>query len=608
MANNKTDSDFDAFLEDLRKIQQETLSLNESDEEKDASDEDTKKKEDNSSEGDIDELLKGSDEDTKDSKKDEDDGLDDLPDLSDLDSKESDKKEENDKEDSSSDTNKSFETDNEGLADTITKLAKEGHKVTITVTSEGRQYFIGKKKVTPKQIMSLAEIVLPKTKESENARMMKSLMEQISALKTEIRGMKSGSMKPVQETKYIRISEDNYNALNEMVSDMKFTIDEQKMIIKNYEAMNTLTENDEDISKMFDDLSEDINTLNNLTGKSTISEAYNRASNNMVDIMSADVLPMLASLSEAKASILAELDSGKQVRVTFDNDIRDSLKQLDENIASLDKFNMLNRFTTLVESKLANVADKGKIMTALSEASSEIVNIDGDPGYPTDFPKAETFAQRIQKTLNAAALGINRTSQIAANYPEDNDFNKSSLRKFDIPIARPEVNDNITVRSAIMNLQEALVDIDGNINFDLCEQAYLYKKVSNPSSLKDFAFPIAISENGNLVAVPRLIETAAQILANDSCIRTYGIDSRETFYNLREDLEVFLNKINADIPWKDTITLEEVKRRSAKKKGKCKKCGAECEGPEDCDTCPECEEMEKKEAKKANKSSRGKKK
>ena len=628
MATNKTD--FDSFLDDLRKITNETLSLNEADEEK--PEDDKNKKEDETTSGDLDDLLKGSESDSSKDGENKDDGIGDLPDLNDLGSEDNKDRGEEKTPDlpadsDSGDTKDSFETDNEGLADTITKLAKSGHKVTITVTAEGKEYFLGKKKVTPKQIFALAEIVLPKTPESSNNKMLKSLMEQISSLKNEIKGLKSGSVKPIQETKFMKISEENYNALTEMVENLKFTVDEQKMIIENYKAMESLGESDADIAKMMEGISEDIDTFNSMMNKNDATKAYAKALDKTLTIMSEDIMPILSSLSETKASILAELDT-TPVNFNINSELSHALKDVDSAISEMNQFNMVTKVNALVESKLPadKPMSKKDVMNILTEATSEIVVYDSNPDYPTNFPTYEPFAKRVQNTLSAA-MGNGDTSKIAANLPDDGEnlISRHSLRKFDLPIARPNgFNENVTVRSAIMNLQEALVDIDGKINFDLCEQAYLYKKVTNPTSLKDFAFPIAISENGNLVAVPKLIETAAKILENDSCIRTYGIDSRETFYTLREDLEHYLNKIGVDAPWKDTITLEEVKSRGKRKKdkdseddepakkgkkskkGKCSECGAECDD-EDCELCPECEEAKKKAEKKSAKSAKGKK-
>ena len=619
------------FLENLQKIQDETFLLNEGDESEDSKNTDTDKenKSDSSSDtGDIDALLKdtSSSEDNKDGgSKDEnskDDELDSIPDfnaddgkdsgLDDLNLDDTSSKGSSDDNSDSGDV-KNFETDSEGLLDTITKLAKSGHKVTINITSEGKQVFTyNNKKVSPKEIRTLAEIVLPKPKETKEMKMMKSLMEQINSLKKEIKNNKSGNIKPIQETKFIKISQDNYDTLTEMVTDLKFKLDEAESVIENYKTtMGLLEENStEDLNYIFTDLQEGIDAVNELSNNKVRPLQYTNSTSNTIEIMQEDVIPMLTSLSELKNSIASSFDNSYINNI----DINGVLKTLDEANNNLASINKLDKFKSLVESKLSSVSNKSQIMNILSEATSDIIAFDGDYGYPQDYPKYDGFAKRVQDTINKAAAGVNMSNSKIINYQpdtSDNLMSRSNVKKFDIPIARPNSipgfdNDKITVRSAIMNLNEALVDIDGKLNLPLCEKAFLYKKVKNPTSLKDFAFPIAISENNQLVAVPKLIETVSNILKNDSCIKTYGIDSRETFYALRESIEPLMKECEISIPWKDETLLTEAKKKVAEKEGKkkvkkvkCKECGRKFD-PEELDKdglCKECAKLVKKNKK-----------
>lgn len=621
------DKEFEAFLEDLKRIENETMSLNESDEQDSNKDTDKENKSDsssdsNSNEGDLDALLKDT-ENSSDTNKDnkESDDLDNIPDLN-SDTSESSSKEEdntdlgdlgldnsNDSNTSDKDSTKNFETDSESLMDTITKLAKSGHKVTINVTSEGKQVFTyNNKRVSPKEIRTLAEIVLPKPKVSKEMKLIKSLSEQLNSLKRQLKG--TTNIKPIQETKMIKISQDNYDSLVEMVTDLKFKVDEQEMIINNYKTAQSLMENDnyEDLDTIFKDLEDGVSEMNRSSLIDECNKAYIRSADDTITVMQEDVLPILSNLSEIKNNILNSFESSRSNTLLDSSSLSEAINYIDSVNKYFSDQNKMSRLTTLVESKLNRYSDinKSKVMSILSEATSDIIKFDGDYGYSQEFPKYDGFAKRVQDTINKAANGVNMNTSKIINYQldtSDNLMSRSNVKKFDIPIARPDSipgfdNDKITVRSAIMNLNEALVDIDGKLNLPLCEQAFLYKKVKNPTSLKDFAFPIAISENNRLVAVPKLIETVSNILKNESCIKTYGIDSRETFYNLRESLEPLMKECELSIPWKEDNLLDEAKKKVIKKskKVKCKVCGGKFD-PEELDKnglCKECAKSVKK--------------
>jgi len=68
--------------------------------------------------------------------------------------------------------------------------------------------------------------------------------------------------------------------------------------------------------------------------------------------------------------------------------------------------------------------------------------------------------------------------------------------------------------------------------------------------IQDFAIPIAmVNENNELVAVPSLLRTAMNILANDNNLDIYKIpvDQRNM---LRENLETYLVDLDITPPWR----------------------------------------------------------
>lgn len=602
-------SDFNSFLDQLRNIESNTFFINESDDNKD-----NNSSSNELSDAELDNLLKGGNGggDNAASTDGGKDDLNNLPDLNDLDNKSDNSNPDNsspenlenlDKEGSA---DKNFETDSDGLIDTITKLTKAGKTVKILVSAEGKQYFDvdGKKINNFKQLSEYANKSVKGGFGMQENNILNSIMGQLNSLNKRIDQMNGViTTNTLNEDKNIKIKESDYHALVEMCEDLNRKVDEQSAIIKMYETINdtnVMDENsDNNFNKILDDLSESIDVLNQATSKRDNYLLYNLGTDISISVINEDIMPILTSLSDVKARLLSELD----VHDTLISESFTDTSKLDSIITWLSESNTFDRVKTLINTRLSNSRSfsKKEIMRLLDEATSDIVII---PEPEAEFNSTPTngypysgFEQRVKSILQTAMSKSGSYKSEIFVAPEDNGGNfisRSASRRIDLPIYRPEkYNVTTTVKSAILNLAESLTDIDGNINLDMAKKAYLYKKTSKPSSLKDFAFPIAICENKKLYAHPELIKTAANILKDDKCMKIYGIDSRETLYQLRESLNPYLEEIKVDIPW---LALDESKKSKAKK-CKCKECGAECDECSKDGLCPDCE----KEAKKASK-------
>lgn len=485
--------------------------------------------------------------------------------------------------------NNNFATDSEGLVDAITKLTKAGKTVKIVVSAETNQPMISidGKKATMQQLTELM-----KNGGDKMTPEMKAMSERIDKLTSLIMNMNSAKtpVKPIAEDKIIKIKESNYNMLTEMVQDLKYKVDEQEALIKNYESLKGfagLDENDQDISKIIQEMSSSVDELNKYTSNMKVARAASRSyaagSDLSLGVMNTMVLPVLTEALESKFNVLSMFDDidnsikleVKPVDEVVDNSdsILETLDAINEDINYLDKVNFISKYNELIKKNINKVLSENKRVTRgdlqmiLTEAASDIIITSGDNSIdvaPNNFPTYETFDKVVQRNLQNAFYKSDK-SDITVKDEEDTLNPKSQMKKFDLPITKPEKwNANITIKSAMTNLQEALTDVDGNIDLALCEQAYLYKRAKTPHSIKDFAFPIAIMnfQEHKLYAHPTLIENVAKILKNDSCMRTYDIKSREDLYALREALTPYLEKIGIDAPWATPKIPEKLAKES----------------------------------------------
>ena len=573
--------DYKKMIETLRSTQANTMLLNESDE---------NKKDD---ESDLNALLKdnsGAEDNT--SSDSDNENLDDLnfDDLGKDDKSKDDKESEDDlgdlgTEEPKEDENK-FETDSEGLMDTITRLTKAGHTVKIVVSAEGNQYQFNDKKVSGKQLKALAEMLLPPVKGNKKSKDKNyaALSEELNNLKKQFNTfMKTGNISSIKKDKIIKMKDSDYAALTEMCEDMAAKIEEQNIIIKNYESLNSFNTLDEaytkELNEMTEKFSESMDEINNAQLNSAVQNAtinsYAKGTDTVLNVINESIFPLLTSSLDTKAKILAEMDIDRKVlsatkymaskynsltenksyqpqEKVITEDIQTSINKLNNVTQSITNINKFEKLNSLMESKLKYKKSftGNEVMRMLNEAS-DLVAFDNNPDYDGSIPKCESFEERVAKTINSALAGRNKSDISVLPDNEGNLLNRNEIEKFDLPIARDNFNPNTTVKSAIMQLAESLTDIDGKLDIDLCKKAYLYQKVKNPTTMKDFAIPIAtINESdGKLYAHPKLIEFAANMLASDKSMRTYGITSRRELEMLRESLMPYLKELEIEAPW-----------------------------------------------------------
>lgn len=331
---------------------------------------------------------------------------------------------------------------------------------------------------------------------------------------------------------------------------------------------------DHEIRYAIDHLEESVNKLKEFNAINKVEyvkpakfdhNTFAFGAHNSFDAISEMVLPIMHSVNLSRANIMAMVDNTVSSKRPA-HDITDKMSKLDKLVTEMkDSSYNIKDIASLLEN-LVNSFDtetisKENLLKAINEAS-DIANNASDDGYDTNYPKYEYFSKRVMDIMKDAGSSLTDKSDIASNDTEEG-LDTKTYAKSRLPFMEPEkYNANITIKSAIANLAESLIDVDGNINLDLCEQAYLYKKVDNPKSLKDFAIPIAIMDHNTntLVAHPKLVMNAANILKNDTCMRTYEIRDRNHLYKLRDEIEPYLNELNADIPWnKKEVKKPEVK-------------------------------------------------
>lgn len=567
--------DAKTLLEELSRIQAETLLLNE-----DAQNAD-KKDEGADIDNDLDKLLQqqeGGEQSDDAADKPAEEKSSDIGDIPDLNGEDGEKPANGAGEDAvpadaePKEDQKNFETDTAGLVDAITKLTKDGKTVKIVVSAEGRQMGLinGKTLVSLKQLCEMAN---PTTKKGARRPSMNTaealLREQLEKMTRRIAALEQG--KPLVEDKIIKIREKDYEALLEAVKDLNFKIDEQASQLKAYEALgiSANSENVEEVSAMLDELNSEIDSMNKQNVSAVVSNtsfnSFNVGADSALGIMHESIMPVLNSLNETKVKALSALDEALAPKVTI-RYVETAKKNagssflIDEATESLEKLNMIDRYRTLVESKISSggTYSASSIMSILDEASSDIIVTDGDSsidGADNNFPQYEYFSKRVTRLLqDAFTKAKSYNSDISVKNDEDgSEFaQKSQTQKNELPIMNPEKwNAPTTIKSAIMNLNENLRDVDGNLDLALCERAFLYKRVSKPESTDDFAFPIGIVEQSDhkLYACPALIESVAKLLSKDTCVRTYNLKSKDELIALRESLTPYLKEIGMEIPW-----------------------------------------------------------
>ena len=195
----------------------------------------------------------------------------------------------------------------------------------------------------------------------------------------------------------------------------------------------------------------------------------------------------------------------------------------------------------LVEAQMMHESVAVGIMNALIEAELTIP-MEGSASdmTPTSYANAPEYVNSTFKTNSIPQSSF---------FESGAGFSGTGVTFFPLPIDRHIDESKISTNSAISSLHECLNTVDG---FDVvgASRAYLYQKTPNPMGIQDFAIPIAmVNENSELVAVPSLIRTAMNILANDNNLDIYKIpvDQRNM---LRENLEHYLVDLDITPPWR----------------------------------------------------------
>lgn len=385
--------------------------------------------------------------------------------------------------------------------------------------------------------------------------------------------------------KYVVIGKEDYaNFINES-QEMHFQLEKANIDKLTY-SFDALDEDEmqttEELTKAFNEADSQfakLNESNKAFVSSTANKRFASGGVNALSILSEDIMPHLNDLLSVKNLYLNDIenhdilaDASKSIREA--NDLKIKYKTLlnenyggvsfnydrfmEESINSLNIMNKTDMITmsleTLIESSDSDMISKGALIGLLQEAAAQDISVmDNDKGYDTNYPTYEIFSKSVMDRMKKINMSSDK-SDIADVRDDDKLVKGNEVTKYELPVLAPEkYNANITIKSAIANLVEGLVDDDGNTDLNLCEQAYLYKKVRNPQSIKDFAMPIAIVEgvgaDKKLMAHPKLIENVAHILKNESCMKVYDIATRDDLYSLRENLLPYLERIGMDAPW-----------------------------------------------------------
>lgn len=340
------------------------------------------------------------------------------------------------------------------------------------------------------------------------------------------------------------------------------------------------------INNMEDSLFNPIKESNKAFACSLGNKKFAAGGSHAIGVITEDILPYLTDINGIKTDYLNELDnhkvlseaaksineakelqekyaallneSGGKTGATAGSKEFNYDKFIEESLNTLNAINKTDMFTSvleaLVESADGDTISKEAVTALLQEAAAhDISAMDSDKGYDTNYPTYEIFSKGVMERMKKINMSSDK-SDVSDVRDDDKLVKANEVSKYELPVLAPEkYNASITIKSAIANLVEGLVDDDGNPDLQLCEQAYLYKKVRNPQSIKDFAMPIAIVEgtgdDKKLMAHPKLIENVAHILKNESCMKVYDIATRDDLYALRENLLPYLEKIGMEAPW-----------------------------------------------------------
>ena len=533
---------------------------------------------------------KDSNKDSDDKNNDDDESLEDLDmgDMSDDDSKKNDSDDQEDKDE--------FATDNAGLMNTINDLIAQGKTVKIVISQEtGQPEFVvtdktrsfqENKNSDPK--VRKVKTVMNENKEKELNRILKGLISRYNKLSEDVQNIKtdasidmswiyvpsydsyptynaSNSSAPINESNYntsleeqtINLTADEFNDLVGVIEELderSESLEHELYNIKMNQYNGSIIDEDLDnaireADAAVNDLNESINAdILQTSIRNTRVTSSRYAALNALGIYTNYITPNVLEISEAKGVLLSNVgganDTNWSAPFHNGNIPSYSFNELDKALDRVDNLSVISQISTKFNESSMSPAAKLEAVKILDNAASAISFNSGNYGKYTYF---SDYIVKDLKHKPSTDIGV---------APDDSGYTMNIV-KSSLPFMKPEeYNPKQTFNSAIINLEENLLDIDGKVkDFDMCDKVYLYKKVSSPTSLKDYAIPIASfnESDGQFYLNPILIEKSASMLKNESCMKLYDIPYKEKLNELREKLLPYLEKLNIVAPWLETV-------------------------------------------------------
>lgn len=387
------------------------------------------------------------------------------------------------------------------IIDAIDKALKDGKKVTIEIANESKGAGSCDNVISAKEYKAL---VRKKKSDEKLTKKEKKQMEKYENCKKEKR--------PVNETAVVKALYHLSDRLDEMDAKIKGKHAINKVMEEN-KAMNeynTLMRSLDESNYMLDNI-----IRSNRVRKNTIAmnSVIDRKKNAFTNRTMKSVMPVISTISEAATNAI---DS-----VTFYEIIKEQAI-IEEAHSKMDS-----------------------LLNGLSEASAmfgDAVGLDNEW-----MPKANVEAP----SYLSQKFGSSTSFPASSNMSDINDgYTKESVPCYKLPVSKNIDTGKLSVSSAMSAIAEAFT-VDGKLDVNKVRSAFLYQKVRKPKTMNDFAIPIAAIEEGNLVAVPKFLEVAAKIVANENgLVNIYKIPTSE-HAGLRNMLTPYLEEANIDIPWLD---------------------------------------------------------
>lgn len=195
-------------------------------------------------------------------------------------------------------------------------------------------------------------------------------------------------------------------------------------------------------------------------------------------------------------------------------------------------FDAANKYQQLAENILVSKAikDIDRLMEDLNLDAGKIPSDAGDDNSDGNLGISGTVDEAKNKFMDNMGLVDN----VKENYTP-------------LPIAE---NAPWDVVKATKNLNEFVTNEDFKINFNIYREAHLAYDPNNPKDLMGYHFQIADVVNGKLMAIPKAIENMITYFKNDQIVDFKEMDP-ETVLRARAILEVYAERLNFEVPWKN---------------------------------------------------------